>query len=243
MPVISAAAVVIGVLRFRIIYNRYIVIFTIDGCIYCFAVLANFTSYPAREHCITVLIKKISLTLDVVSLASRYLTGGKEIIVVVISICIIFCSTRLYCVNPVFLNTSASLVCVEGMIRINVVLFVYNVIAFGRYPTGQHLAVCIEEIGVALIYDLLVGCHLTGSLEIIPLFLSILIVIRCGQSPVVGDLLSGAVYEVHIAVVVNPAGTNQHSVFAYIIIFSVADTEGVLIRIAVAVVAVPLAVN
>ena len=188
-------------------------------------------------------IKKISLTLDVVSLASCYLTGGKEIIVVVISICIIFCSTRLYCVDPIVLNTGTSLVRVIGMVLINTVFFVYNVIAFRCYPASQHLAVCIEEIGVALIYDLLVGCHLTGSLEIIPLFLSILIVIRCGQSPVVGDLLSGAVYKVHIAVVVNPAGTNQHSVFAYIIIFSVADTEGVLVRIAVAVVAVPLAVN
>src|SRR5699024_1312172 len=137
--------------------------------IFSFTFCIDASFYPTRKHHMIISIKKIGLTLDVVSLASCYLTGGKEIIVVVISICIIFCSTRLYCVDPVPLNTSASLVCIIGMIRIDVVLFVYNVIAFGRYPTSQHLAVCIEEIGVALIYDLLVGCHLTGSLEIIPL--------------------------------------------------------------------------
>src|SRR5699024_199045 len=111
------------------------------------------------------------------------------------------------------------------------------------YPTGQHSSFRVEEVSAALIYDLLAGCHLTGRLEVIPFFLSTLIVIRCGQSPVVGDLLSGAVYEVVISIVLNPVGTNQHSVFAYIIIFSVANTEGVLIRIAVLIVAVPLAVN
>ena len=40
-----------------------------------------------RKHHMIISIKKIGLTLDVVSLTSCYLTGGKEIIVVVIGIC------------------------------------------------------------------------------------------------------------------------------------------------------------
>ena len=76
----------------------------------------------------------------VVSLARGYLTRGKEIIVVVIGICIIFCSTRLYRVDPLSLNTSASLVCIIGMILINAVLL--RLQRHRRQPLPNRSASC-----------------------------------------------------------------------------------------------------
>ena len=133
--------------------------------------------YPTCKHT-TRVIEEVCLTLDVCSLTSLSFTGGLEVVPVLICICVIILYARLYGVDPILLDTSTSLVAVEGCVLIECISFINVSVAVVSYPTCEHLTFAIEVICFSFVCDLLVGSHLTSRLEVIPLLISALIIVR-----------------------------------------------------------------